>query len=74
MVDRSYPPDTDAGFQWQLQQIYNNSPSVTVDSMTIESVWGWHGNVNTQTNTATDVAIYDNYMIQIPRVTLDLSN
>jgi hypothetical protein len=66
--------DTDQGFQWEVLQFYNNAPSVTVDSITLESVWGWRGNVNVDTNTATDVSIYDAYMIQIPKVTLSFTN
>jgi hypothetical protein len=66
--------DTDVGFQWEVLQFYNNSPSVTVDSVTLQSVWGWLGNVNTDTNTATDVTIYDAYMVQIPKVSLTFSN
>ena len=66
--------DTEQGFQWEVLQFYNNSPSVTVDAITLQSVWGWRGNVNVDTNTATDVTIYDAYMIQIPKVTLTFTD
>jgi hypothetical protein len=66
--------DTDQGFQWEMLQFNNDAPSVTVDSVTLESLWGWRGNVNVDTNTATDVSIYDGFLVQIPRVTLTFTN
>ncbi len=56
--------------EWQLRQIDNSSPSVAVGPVTLDSVWGWHGDLDAVNNMATSVSIYDQAYFIIPKVTL----
>jgi hypothetical protein len=63
--------DTSVGGEWSVRQHVNDGGQfLTAGGVTFESIWGWYGNVDTDTNTASSVSIYDSLYFRIPRLTL----
>lgn len=55
---------------WSMRQLDNTGQQLTVDTITLGSIWGWYGSVDIDTGVASSVSGYDNTYFVIPRVTM----
>ncbi len=54
---------------WSMRELANTGQSLTVGSVTFNSVWGWQGGVD-MSNNAVGVSIYDLQSFRIPKVVM----
>lgn len=62
--------DTANGFEWELREFDNSGHYLSAGSITLGPIWGWFGEIDHSTNTATTVQGYEMLTFQVPRFSL----